>query len=353
MTTLAQYFPRIKGLQSKPVLVFLRYLIIFLVAFVLFGAILWLAGKDPLEAIQDTLVYTLGTSAGFSEVIVRMIPLLFTSIAVALPARVGLINVGAEGQLYIGALFAAGTALALPGLPAWALLPIMGIAGLLGGALWAFLPVFLRARGLVNETISTLLLNYVAPSIVSFFVYGPWRARGAASAPQTPDFSSSARLPAFFDTRIHLGLVVALIILIAYWYLMKYTRWGLEMRAVGGNFQAARRNGIRCTQYLILAMCIGGAIAGLAGMSEISGIHGRLRPNFSPGFGFTGFLINWLAFGNPIGILLMSFVISIITSGGDILQLKQALPYAVLNILLAITLFVVLAKPTFFERKKA
>lgn len=353
MATLTTANTKLSILRSKPVLTGARYLVIFAVAFLLFGVILWLAGKHPIEAIRDTLVYTLGTPTGFSEVIVRMIPLLFTAIAVALPSRVGLINVGAEGQLYMGGLFAAGVALAFPGLPAWLLLPSMAFAGMVGGALWAFLPVFLRARGLVNESISTLLLNYVAPTIVSFFVYGPWRSRGAASTPQTVDFSEAARLPTFFDTRVHLGLIIALIILVCFWYVMKYTRWGLEIRAVGGNPQAARRNGIPLARYLILAMCIGGAIAGLAGMSEISGIHGRLRPNFSPGFGFTGFLISWLSFGNPAGILIMSFVIAIITSGGDILQLKQDLPYAVLNILLAITLYVVLAKPTFFERKKA
>jgi ABC-type uncharacterized transport system permease subunit len=312
-----------------------------------------LAGKDPVEAIGDTLTYTLGTTSGFSEVIVKMIPLLFTSIAVALPSRVGLINVGAEGQLYMGALFASGGALAFPQLPAWALLPLMVVLGLAGGALWAFIPVLLRARGLVNETITTLLMNYVAPTIVSFFVYGPWRYTGNASYPQTADFSESARLPAFFGTRVHLGLVIALVFLAAYWYVMKYTRWGLEMRAIGGNLQASRRNGIRWMMYLILVMCIGGAIAGVAGMSEISGIHGRLRPNFSPGFGFMGFLISWLSNGNPIGILLMSFVIAIITSGGDILQLKQGLPFAVLNILLAITLFTVLAKPQFLKGKKS
>jgi simple sugar transport system permease protein len=148
-----------------------------------------------------------------------------------------------------------------------------------------------------------------------------------------------------------LGLVFSLIVLIAYWYVMKYSRWGLEMRAIGGNPQAARRNGIRWALYLIVVMCIGGAIAGLAGMSEISGIHGRLRPNFSPGFGFMGFLISWLSNGNPVGIFFMSFVVAIITSGGDILQIKQGLPYAVVNILLAITLYVVLAKPALFKRK--
>ncbi len=328
-----------------------RYLLIFLVAFFLFGIILVIAGKNPIEAISDTLAYTLGTTSGFSEVIVKMIPLILTSVAVALPSRVGLINVGAEGQLYMGALFATGIALKFPELSIWGLLPFMMVAGALGGALWAFIPVYLRAKGLVNETITTLLMNYVAPIIVSLLVYGPWRTKANAMYPQTDDFSLAARLPTLFDTRIHLGLILALIVLIAYWYVMKYSRWGLEMRAIGGNPQAARRNGIPWALYLVVVMCIGGAIAGLAGMSEISGIHGRLRPNFSSGFGFMGFLISWLSFGNPVGIFFMSFVVSIITTGGDILQIKQGLPYAVVNILLAITLFVVLAKPTLSKGK--
>ncbi len=329
----------------------IRYLVIFAVAFILFGLILVMAGKDPIEAITDTLAYTLGTASGFSEVIVKMIPLILTAVAVALPSRVGLINVGAEGQLYMGALFATGIALKFPGLAAWGVIPLMMLAGAVGGTIWAFIPVYLRVRGLVNETITTLLMNYVAPIIVSLLVYGPWRTQTNAMYPQTDDFSLAARLPTFFDTRIHLGLILALVVLVAYWYVMKYSRWGLEIRAIGGNPQAARRNGIRWALYLVVAMCIGGAIAGLAGMSEISGIHGRLRPNFSSGFGFMGFLISWLSFGNPVGIFFMSFVVAIITTGGDILQIKQGLPYAVVNILLAITLFVVLAKPTLSKGK--
>ena len=179
----------------KTVRVVIKYLVIFLIAFLLFGFILTLAGKDPVEAIKDTLAATLGTTVGFSEVIVKMIPLLFTAVAVALPARVGLINVGAEGQLYIGALFAAGVALAYPGLPAWALLPLMVASGMAGGVLWAFIPVYLRARGLVNETITTLLMNYIAPIIVSFFVYGPWRSTGNVSSSRTPHMSCVRPLP--------------------------------------------------------------------------------------------------------------------------------------------------------------
>jgi ABC-type uncharacterized transport system permease subunit len=334
-------------------LALVRYLFIFLVAFVLFGLILLIAGKDPILAIKDTFSSTLGSTYGFSEVIVKMIPLIFTAIAVALPSRVVLINVGAEGQLYMGAWLATWGALTFAALPAWTLLPLMMVLGMLGGSLWAFIPAFLRARGLVNETITTLLMNYVAPSVVTFFIYGPWRSPGNALYPQTVDFVPAARLPTFFGTRVHLGLIIALGLLVLYWFIMKYTRWGLEMRAIGGNPQAARRNGIPLTVYLIVILCVGGAIAGLAGMSEISGIHGRLRPGFSPGFGYMGFLISWLSGGNPMGILVMSFVIALISSGGDILQINQGLPFAVVNILLAITLFVVLARPALLKGKKA
>lgn len=343
---------RLFSFVLNALLVIVRYLIIFLVAFVLFALILFIAGKDPIAAIIDTLSFTLGSTFGFSEVIVKLIPLVFTAIAVALPSRVVLINVGAEGQLYMGAWLATWGALTFATQPSWLLLPMMIVLGMLGGALWVFIPAFLRARGLVNETITTLLMNYVAPSIVTFFIYGPWRSPGNALFPQTGDFVPAARLPVFFGTRVHLGLVIALVLLVMYWFIMKYTRWGLEMRAIGGNPQAARRNGIPLTTYFIVVMCLGGAIAGLAGMSEISGIHGRLRPGFSPGFGYMGFLISWLSGGNPIGILVMSFVVALISAGADILQINQGLPYAVVNILLAITLFVVLARPTLLKGKK-
>jgi simple sugar transport system permease protein len=157
----------------------------------------------------------------------------------------------------------------------------------------------------------------------------------------------------FFGTRIHLGLVFALVLLVIFWFIMKYTRWGLEMRAIGGNAQAARRNGIPLKGYLIAIMCIGGAIAGLAGMTQVSGFYGVLLLNFSTGLGFMGFLICWLAGGEPLGILLMSFVVAVITTGGNMLQLTRDLPYAAINILLALTLFVVLARPNIFEGKKA
>lgn len=343
--------PQRANTYSKSLNVVVRYLLMFLLAFFLFGLILLIFGKDPIQSFKDIFISTLGSTYGFSEVIVAMIPMLITALAVALPWRVGLINIGGEGQLYIGAAFATWGALTFQNLPDFILLPLMMLLGMLGGALWAFIPGYLKAIGLVNETIITLLLNSVAPLIVGFLIFGFWHS--PMDTVKTANFVPAALLPTFFDTRIHLGLVIGLVLLAVFWFVMKYTRWGLEMRAIGGNPQAARRSGIALKGYLIIVMCIGGAIAGLAGMAQISGFYGVLLLNFSKGLGYMGFLISWLAGGQPIGILLMSFVVAIIITGGNLLQLTRDLPFAVINILLAITLFVVLARPMFFERRNA
>jgi simple sugar transport system permease protein len=327
-----------------------RYGFMVLSALVLFAIILLIAGKDPIQSYRDILTSTLGSAYGLSEVLVAMTPMLLTALAVALPSRIVLINVGVEGQLYMGACLATWGALTFSGLPAWILLPWMIVLGMIGGSLWAFIPGLLRALGLVNETITTLLLNSVAPMIVSFFVFGFWHS--PMDTNKTPNFVPAARLPTLFGTRIDVSLLLALALLLIFWLLTRYTRWGLEMRAIGGNPQAALRNGIPVKGYVIAAMCVGGAIAGLAGMAQVSGFYGVLLANFSRGTGYMGFLISWLAGGDPLGIVLTSFVVAVITTGGNLLQLTRDLPYAVINILLAFALFVVLARPSLRRRRR-
>ena len=351
MSKLTETFTHFPVVRQKALQAAVRYLLMILFAFLMFGLILLISGKDPLQSYKDILSSTLGSAYGFSEVIVAMIPMLITALAVALPSRVGLINVGGEGQLYIGAAFATFGALTFSSLPAWLLLLLMVLLGMLGGALWAFIPGYLKSIGLVNETITSLLLNSVAPKIIGFLIFGFWHS--PMDTVKTTNFVAAARLPTFFGTRIHLGLVFGLVLLIVFWLVMKYTRWGLEMRAIGSNPQAARRNGIPLSKYLVIVMCIGGAIAGLAGMAQVSGFYGVLLLNFSMSLGFMGFMICWLAGGEPLGIVLMSFVVAVITTGGNLLQLTRDLPYAVINILLAFTLFVVLARPTFFKGTKS
>jgi general nucleoside transport system permease protein len=285
-----------------------------------------------------------GNTYGFSELFVRMTPLLFTALAVALPARIGLINVGGEGQLYMGAWLATAGELALQDHSAFVLLPALTVLGFVGGGVWALLPAILRALRLVNETISTLLLNYVAPLIVSYFIFGPWRSPESSSYPQSPAFVDAARLPTLFHSRVHIGLIVALACLALYSLAMNRTRFGLEMRAIGGNPAAARRLGIPVLRYMLTVMFIAGGVAGLAGMAEVAAIQGRLVSQLSPGYGFIGFLVSWLAGTSAGGIVAMSFLFAVLSSVGDMLQITQGLPYAVINILLAGILFIVLGR---------
>lgn len=313
-----------------------------------FALLLIADGKDPLRAYRDTALYVFGNAYGFSELFVRISPLLLTAVAVAAPSRLSLINVGGEGQLYIGGLFATAGALGFPNWPASALLPLMTALGFLGGALWALIPGLLRASRLVNETISTLLLNYVAPLIVSFMVFGPWRSSESASYPQSPAFPPAARLPTFDGTRVHLGLVYGLVCLGVYGFVMARTRFGLEMRAIGGNSEASIRLGLPIKAYTIAAMAAAGGAAGLAGMAEASAIQGRLVAQLSPGYGFMGFLVAWLAGGSAVGILAMAILIAAVSSVGDILQITQGVPYSVINLLMAAILMIVLV-----ERGKA
>lgn len=330
-----------------------RYALILVIALVAYGTVLLIAGKDPIQAYIDIVNITLGSANGRAEVIVRMIPLLLTAIAVALPSRLGLINVGGEGQLYMGAWLATWGAITFTSLPAGAFVPLLVVLGFVGGGTWAAIAGVLRARGWVNETISTLLTNYIAPLIVGFFVYGAWRAADSSSYPQSPPFPDAARLTRFGDTRIHLGLVLALVALFLYWFVVYRTEWGLKMRAIGGNLEAARRLGVRLGLYIVVVMFVAGGIAGLAGMAEVSALYGRLRAGFSPGYGFVGFMISWLAGGSPIGMLVMSLLLAVVFSGGSVLQITQGVPFAAVNVLMAIILFIVLMQPQFWKRRKA
>jgi ABC-type uncharacterized transport system permease subunit len=330
-----------------------RYGCILITALVLYAVVLILVGKNPLAAYVDTITHTFGTWYGFSEVIVRMTPLLFTAMAVSLPAKVGLINVGGEGQLYMGAWLSTWGAITFTDLPPGFFIPLMIVLGFVGGGLWAAIAGYIRARDMVNETITTLLMNYVAPLVVGFYVFGSWRSRepGASAFPQSIAFPQAARLPRFLNSRVHLGFFLALFLLFLMWYFLDKTKWGLQIKAIGGNPEAAKRLGINIALYTVVVMFVAGGIAGLAGMSEVSALHGRLRSGFSPGYGYMGFLISWLAGGSPLGMLTMSFVLAIIFSAGSLLQITQGVPFAAINVLMAIILFVVLVNPRFERRR--
>ena len=329
-----------------------RPILILLTALVCFGIVLLLFGKNPLLAYSDIFRNTLGSRYGLSEVLVKLIPLLLCALAVLLPARLGLVNVGGEGQIYLGAWLATWGALTLgDNLPRPLALLAVLVLGFIGGGLWAAIPAFLRARGWLNEVISTLLLNYVAIQFVNYFIYGAWRDPESANFPQTVKFAPAYLLPQYGGTRVHLVLFLGLLAVVLIFLLLRYTRWGYAMRAIGGNPEAALRHGFPIARYLILSMVIAGGLAGLAGVGEVMAIQGRLRPAFSPGYGYVGFLISWLAGHSPFGAIGMAFLLAVIALGGDTLQITQNVPFSTVNILMALILFIVLGN--FFRTKKA
>jgi simple sugar transport system permease protein len=319
-----------------------RSLIAVALALVLFTLFLLATGRDPADAYAKVFHGTLGSKIGWAEVGVRMIPIVLTALAAALPARVGLINVGGEGQLYFGAWTATGVALYVGG-PVGTLIPLMVLAGFIGGAAWGGLAVLARQWRGVNEVISTLLMNYVAVLFVNVFVFGAWKNPGGFNYPYTRDFNASAILPALGDTRIHLGIIFPVAAVVLLFLVLTKTRWGYNMRAIGGNQEAARRRGIPVTRYMVLSMFIGGGLAGIAGMGEVSGLQHHLRPGISNNLGFLGFLASWLADHDPLTIVATGFLLAVVSVGGDLLQFSADLPSAVMNILIALILFLVLA----------
>lgn len=312
------------------------------VSALVFALILLLDGHNPATAFRLLWEGSAGSAYGRSEILVKVIPFALCAAATAIPARVGLINVGGEGQLYIGA-WAATWAVLYSGASGPVLLPLAVIAGLIGGGAWAAIPAILRVRANLNEALSTLLLNYVAVLFVNYFVYGPWRDRSNFNWPYSAVFPADATLPVVFGQRVSAGIIFVPIVVLAMFLVLRYTRIGFNMRAVGGNALAAARSGIRVDRYLFWSLVAGGAIAGLAGMAEVTGMQGRLRPGISVQFGFIGFLASWLGGHRPLGILLACLLFGAISVGGDTLQIGANLPGSTVNILMALILFGVLA----------
>jgi ABC-type uncharacterized transport system permease subunit len=266
------------------------------------------------------------------------------------PARAGMCNVGGEGQVVLGAIAAAGSALAFADvLPGPALIVVMAVAAALAGALWAGIAALLKLVVKVNEAVSTLLLNYVALDLLLYLIYQPWRDNpvGQPSSKELPD---PAKLPVLGNTSITIGIIFALVATVVVWAVLKYTTWGFRLAVVGGNAEAARRAGLPVKSLLLSALLVGGALAGLAGMVHFAGVEYKLRPGFGAQIGYVGFLASWLARHRPVPVLLASFMFAAITVAGDSLQLDAGLPAATVNVLTGLILVAVLGWTTVRSR---
>lgn len=314
-------------------------------ALAVFGAFVLTKGANPLEVYAEMWRSTFVDGVSIGEVLVKASPLMLGALAVAVPARAGLVNVGGEGQIVMGAVAAGGAALALDGrLPGALMMVVMALAGALAGALWSGLAGVLRQTVRVNEAITTLLLNYVAIDVLLYLIYEPWKDPDGSGQPATRALAESARLPLLSGSRVHTGVFVALGATALVWFAFRHTSWGFRLRVVGGNPEAARRAGLRVGGLLLSAMLVGGALAGLGGMVHFAGAELKLRPGMTLNFGYIAFLASWLARHEPLKVAGAAVLLSAIAISGDSLQIDSGLPAATVNILMGLVLVAVMGR---------
>ncbi|MGH7512271.1 MAG: ABC transporter permease [Gemmatimonadales bacterium] len=314
-----------------------------LVGLLLLTAGLQLAGYDAIAALGALWRGAFGSWYALSSAtLVRAIPLIIIGLGIALAFRGGALNIGAEGQFYAGAIAATWVGLHVAGRPAAVALPAVLAAALLAGAAWVVVPVWLQLRYGVLEVISTLLLNFVAASLVSLMVQGPLQ-ESRHIYPQSDPIALTARLPALPGTRLHAGLVLALLAAAALWYVFARTLWGFRLRAVGAGPRAAAISGqIDARRMTAVALLGSGALAGLAGGIEVSGVSYALFQNLSPGYGFTGIAVALLARLQPLGVVATGLLFGALEAGAGAMQREAGVPAVAVYVVEAVVILVVL-----------
>jgi len=314
--------------------------------FVLFAAL----GKNPVEAFYTFFVYPIRDRNGVAELLLKASPLMLIGVGLACGYRANVWNIGAEGQLILGAICAGGVALAFHGSESRLVLVLMFVAGALGGMAWAAIPALLRTRFNTNEILVSLMLVYVASLLLSWLVHEPWRDPEGFNFPQSKQFTEGALYPILLDgTRLNLGFPVALAAIAAGYVFLNRSFLGFQLRVAGLAPDAARYAGFNANRMVWLGMLISGACAGLAGMGEIAGPIGQLLPSVSPGYGFAAIIVAFVGRLHPVGILLASLLMSLLYLGGEAAQMGLALPSAMTGLFQGLLLFFLLGSDVFIQ----
>jgi simple sugar transport system permease protein len=308
------------------------------------GFVLFLAmGYDPAASLRAFFVSPVSSVYGLAELGVKATPLVLIAIGLALGFRANVWNIGAEGQLTIGAIAGGGIALAAWGAEGAWTLPAMIVAAMAGGAAWAAIPAFLRNRFGVNEILVSLMLTYVATLLLSTLVYGPWKDPAGFNFPQSRMFGDAAILPTILPgTRLHAGAMITLFAVGAAWLLIERGLMGFRIKVVGQAPAAARYAGFDARRVVWFCFLASGALAGLAGLFEVAGPIGQLVPTISPGYGFTAIIVAFLGRLHPLGILLAGLVLALSFIGGENAQIEVGLPQAVTGVFQGLLLFFLL-----------
>jgi ABC-type uncharacterized transport system permease subunit len=325
---------------------FLAVALTMLAGGVMFAAL----GKDPVVAIRliffDPIFSETFGSYSRPQLLIKTAPLILIAVGLAIGFRAGIWNIGAEGQYIIGALFGAGVALAFFPIPGWFVFPLMVLAGALGGFLWAMIPAILKTRFNTNEILVSLLLVYVAERILAAMALGLMRNPDIAGFPGSRDlrrYGSAHNAELFANTGVHWGVVAALIAVIFAYVMMTRHMLGYHVQLAGQSPRAARFGGVSPTRLVVICLGISGALAGLAGMFEVSGPAGQVRIEFASGYGFTAIIVAFLGRLNPLGIVLAGLLLGLTYIGGELSQMMLQIPGAAIQVFQGMLLFFLLA----------
>jgi general nucleoside transport system permease protein len=319
-------------------------------ALVCFGAFVALYGKNPIDLYYYMYQGAFGTWFSWQNSLTRAAPLILTALCTALPAQLGMVIIGGEGALLIGALAATAAALAIQGAAPLIVDIAMALAGTAAGGCWIAIAGALRQYRGVNETISSLLLVYIALAILNYLVEGPMRDPTSLNKPSTRDIGAANMIGSIPGTDVHWGFVFGLIAAVLAYILIFHTVFGFAARVAGGNVRAAKIVGLEVGRLILITCLLAGAAAGLAGMVEIAAVQGRANANLAAGFGFTGILVSFLARHNPLAIVPVAILLGGINASGGLLQRRLGLPDASVLVLQGMIFVSVLMSETLYGR---
>ena len=319
-------------------------LLAILTALVIGALIIWATGANVAAAYGGLFLGAFGGLTAITNTLVESTPFMFAGLAVALGFKCGLFNIGAEGQLGIGAICAAVAGFSIKGLPAFIHLPLALTIGALGGALWGAIPGFLRARTGAHEVIVTIMMNYISIRLTDYLIKNPFRDT-TSSAPRTPFIAAAAELPLLLgpNYRLHVGFLIAIVMAFFINWLLNRTTTGFEIGTVGANPDAAKYAGMSITRNFVLAMAMSGALAGLAGATTVLGVEHNLKSSFSAGYGFDSIAVALLARSNPIAIIPAAIFWGALRNGAGLMQLQSGISINLINIVQALVIIFVAA----------
>lgn len=328
----------------------IKYRIISIMLALLAASIfLMVIGFDPLEVYLGMIKGAFGSNYRIRQTIITAVPLIITAIGISVAFKMQFWNIGGDGQIFMGAFGAALIALNFPNITRPILLLLMALSSVVFGALWALIAAALKVYLNTNETIVTLMLNYVALKFITFLQYDYWRDKKALNFPKVPNFSKNAILPKVFN--IHIGFIIALIIVVLFYVMMKYSKLGYVISVIGESKNTARYGGFSIKKSILAAICISGALCGLVGFIQASAVSQTLSVEVTGGVGYTAIIVSWLSNLNSIVILIVSILFAALIEGGSYIETAFLIPNAASLVIQALILFFVLGSQLFVKYK--